>query len=72
VEQNGRLIPAVPVEVADVCGAGDTFLAALAYGYLEHKDMQLAIEFAMQASAVTVQHVGVYAPTIKEIKQEKS
>lgn len=71
-EWNGRLIPAEPVEVADVCGAGDTFLAALAYGYLEYQDMQLAIEFAMRASAVTVQHVGVYAPTIKEINQEKS
>lgn len=69
---NGRLIPAVPVEVADVCGAGDTFLAALAYGYLEHKDMDAAIRFALKASAVTVQHVGVYAPTPEEINQEKS
>jgi hypothetical protein len=27
-----------------------------------------AIEFALAASAVTVQHHGVYAPTLEEIK----
>jgi sugar/nucleoside kinase (ribokinase family) len=30
-------------------------------------DMQQAIEFAVRASAVTVQHTGVYAPTREEI-----
>jgi len=56
------------VEVADVCGAGDTFLAALAFQYLKSKDMHVAITFAIKASAVTVQHLGNYAPTIEEIK----
>ena len=69
---NGRLIPAEPVEVADVCGAGDTFLAALTYGYLAYNELDQAIEFAIRASAVTVQHVGVYAPKLEEINQEKS
>jgi D-beta-D-heptose 7-phosphate kinase/D-beta-D-heptose 1-phosphate adenosyltransferase len=69
---NGRLYPAQPVEVSDVCGAGDTFLAALCYGYLETQDMAQAVEFALRASAVTVQHVGVYAPRLEEINQEKS
>lgn len=55
------------VEVADVCGAGDTFLAALTYEYLNTKDMHKAIGFAINASAVTVQHLGNYAPTLKEI-----
>lgn len=71
-EWNGVLFPAEPVEVADVCGAGDTFLAALAYGYLDNNNnMDAAIRFALKASAVTVQHVGVYAPTLEEINQEK-
>lgn len=57
-----------PVEVVDVCGAGDTFLAALAYSYLTNNDINQAIRFAIRASAVTVQHTGVYAPTLKEIQ----
>lgn len=59
--------PAPLVEVSDVCGAGDTFLSALAYQYLNTKDIQQAIKFAIKASAVTVQHLGVYAPTLEEI-----
>ena len=56
------------VEVADVCGAGDTFLAAVCYQYLNTVNMHLAIGFAINASAVTVQHLGNYAPTLEEIK----
>lgn len=56
------------VEVADVCGAGDTFLAAVCYQYLNTLDMHSAIVFAINASAVTVQHLGNYAPTLDEIK----
>jgi len=55
------------VEVADVCGAGDTFLSALVYEYLNTLDMHQAIGFAINASAITVQHLGNYAPTLKEI-----
>jgi D-beta-D-heptose 7-phosphate kinase/D-beta-D-heptose 1-phosphate adenosyltransferase len=56
------------INVTDVCGAGDTFLAALVVKYLETKNMETAIEFAIKASSVTVQHIGVYAPTLKEIE----
>lgn len=55
------------VGVGDVCGAGDTFLASLVYQYLSTGDMPTAIKFAMNAAAVTVQHLGVYAPTLEEI-----
>lgn len=60
--------PAPSVEVVDVTGAGDTFLAALTFMYLQTNDIKVAIEFANRASAITVQHVGCYAPTLKEIK----
>ncbi len=56
------------VEVVDVTGAGDTFLSALAYMYLNTKNIKTAMEFATRAAAVTVQHVGCYAPELKEIK----
>lgn len=57
-------------EVHDVCGAGDTFLAALVIGYLKDNCINKAIPFAMQAAAITIKHIGVYAPTLEEIQNE--
>jgi sugar/nucleoside kinase (ribokinase family) len=51
-----------------VTGAGDTFLAALAYQYLVTQDIKSAVEFATLAASITVQHLGVYAPLLEEIK----
>lgn len=56
------------VEVSDVTGAGDTFLSAFAYQYINTKNLLQSTQFAIAASAVTVQHLGVYAPTLEEIK----
>jgi D-glycero-beta-D-manno-heptose-7-phosphate kinase len=67
-EYKGVIYPAVNTEVVDVCGAGDTFLAALTFSYLNTRNMEKAISFANKASALTVQHSGVYAPKLKEIK----
>jgi D-beta-D-heptose 7-phosphate kinase/D-beta-D-heptose 1-phosphate adenosyltransferase len=64
----GNIYPVPEVGVTDVCGAGDTFLAALVYQHLMYGDIRVAIDFANRASAVTVQHSGVYAPTLEEIK----
>ena len=55
------------VEVVDVTGAGDTFLAALTYRFLETNDIKQAMDFANKAASVTVQHMGVYSPTLEEI-----
>lgn len=60
------------VSVHDVCGAGDTFLAAVAFEYLRKKDMEIAIVFAMKAASITVQKIGVYAPTLEEIENGKT
>lgn len=57
-----------PETVTDVCGAGDTFLSALVYKFLENKQMIEAIKFANKAAAITVQHIGVYSPTLGEIQ----
>ena len=62
--------PSIDVQVSDVTGAGDTFLSALTYAYLNTSDIKLSIPFAIQASSVTVQHVGVYAPALEEIENE--
>ena len=58
--------PAPFIEVTDVCGAGDTFLASLVYFHLTTCNMELAIPLANKASAVTVQKIGTYAPTMEE------
>jgi sugar/nucleoside kinase (ribokinase family) len=55
------------VDVVDVCGAGDTFLAALAVQYLYTKNIEQSIIFANVAAGLTVQHRGNYAPTYDEI-----
>ena len=70
-EHRGVNYPAEQVEVVDVCGAGDTFLAALAYWYLSTKDLTTAIKFANLASAMAVQHTGVYVPSSADIDQIK-
>lgn len=66
--QPERTFPAPKVEVSDVCGAGDTFLAALTREYLVSGDLARATAFAVRAAAVTVQHLGVYAPRPEEIQ----
>ncbi len=61
-------LPAPEVEVADVTGAGDTFLAALTVEWLTTRDLGSSIKCAIRAASVTVQHFGVYAPTWDELK----
>ena len=68
VEWKDRKFIPPKVEAHDVCGAGDTFLASLAYSY--NNDMDKAIQFAMRAAAITVQKIGVYAPTLEEINND--
>jgi len=63
----GVLHPAPLVEVSDVCGAGDTFLAALAYYHTTNKNIEAAIQYANYAASITVKHLGVYAPSLEEI-----
>jgi len=60
--------PTKAVEVNDVCGCGDTFLAALTLQYLYTKDIEKSIIFANIAAGITVQHRGNYAPSYDEIR----
>jgi len=66
---NDKIYPAPKVEVSDVCGAGDTFLAFLVYGYLLYeKNIDKAIEIANQAASISVRHRGNYAPRLSELE----
>jgi len=50
----GTTYPAEKVEVMDVSGAGDTFLAGLVYKYLQTNNISESIIFANQMAAIVV------------------
>jgi len=52
--------PTEECEVFDVSGAGDTFLAALVYRYLEVGDIPAALKFANECARIVVQKFGTY------------
>lgn len=66
-EFRGIVYPAKEVRVRDVCGAGDSFLAALVYRTCITCSIELSMVFAVRAASISVQHLGVYAPTLKEL-----
>ena len=68
-EYKGKLYPAEKVKVFDVVGAGDTFLAALTYGYLKYGTIEEAIPLANKAAAVAVSHRGTYVLTEEDVKK---
>ena len=53
-----RMYPAKPIEVVDVCGAGDVFLAAMVVRHLDTGDMSKALPFANEKAAISCQRVG--------------
>jgi bifunctional ADP-heptose synthase (sugar kinase/adenylyltransferase) len=55
------------VTVFDVVGAGDTFLATLAYFYLLLGSIEKAIPYANKASSIVVQHTGTYVLTEQDL-----
>jgi bifunctional ADP-heptose synthase (sugar kinase/adenylyltransferase) len=63
---NDYIYPSQKVNVFDVVGAGDTFLAGLVYAYLATGDITKAIPVANKASAIAVQHYGCYTLTKEE------
>jgi len=66
------LYQSASAEVFDVCGAGDTFFAALISDYLQHRKMPDAIKFANACAAITVSKIGAYSPTPEELQQVRS
>ena len=56
------------VEVFDVAGAGDTFLAGATYALAAGADLSQSVEFGNLAAACSVKHVGVVAVAPAEIR----
>lgn len=59
---NNKSYTTVPesVEVTDVTGAGDCFLAAFVYGLTKKYDYQKCLDIATRAATISVQHLGTY------------
>ena len=66
---NNMLYPAEKVNVYDVVGAGDTFLAALVYGYLAYNDIEQALMLGNRAAAIAVQQLGTYVLQQEDIHE---
>lgn len=54
-----KTFPVPLVEVKDVSGAGDTFIAGLCYKFLRTKDIEKSIRFANECATKVVQKKGV-------------
>lgn len=70
---DGRVthVPAPPVEVVDTTGAGDCFVAALAYDVARGHPLTRAAEFACRAASLSVTGVGARGgfPTLSEVER---
>ncbi len=63
------LYPAEKVNVYDVVGAGDTFLAALVYGYITTNNIDESLMLGNRAAAIAVQQLGTYILTEEDVKK---
>lgn len=62
-----KIFPAPLVDVFDVTGAGDIFLASLCFFYLYFNDLAKAIQMAIFLASKSVQHCGIYVLTLDDI-----
>jgi len=56
-------LPAIPTDVRDVCGAGDTVLAAIGAGTLDGNCLRMACRLAAKAGGHQVGEIGIAAVT---------
>ena len=62
-------IPVDAVEVNDVTGAGDCFLAAFVYGLTKEYDYEKCLQLAVKGSTEAVTHVGTYTLNVSDIEE---
>ncbi len=62
-------IPVEQVEVSDVTGAGDCFLAAFVYGLTKEYTYEKCLQLAVKGSTEAVTHVGTYTLAISDLEE---
>lgn len=65
----GNIFTGPKVDVFDVTGAGDVFLASLCYFYLATEDLEAAIQASVYLASKSVQHMGTYTLTEEDINE---
>jgi bifunctional ADP-heptose synthase (sugar kinase/adenylyltransferase) len=65
----GKVYKTKPAKTYDACGAGDTFFSALVFKYIQTESIEESIIYANAASSITVNHIGVYSPSVEEIEE---
>jgi len=58
-----------PVEVNDVTGAGDCFLATFVYGLSIGKDYEASLKLAIKGATESVKHVGTYVIKPEDLQE---
>jgi D-beta-D-heptose 7-phosphate kinase/D-beta-D-heptose 1-phosphate adenosyltransferase len=58
-----------PVEVSDVTGAGDCFLAVFVYGLTIGKDYEASLKLAVKGATESVKHTGAYTIKIEDLQE---
>ena len=62
-------IPVESVEVSDVTGAGDCFLAAFVFGLTKQYNHKHCLELAVKGSREAVKHVGTHTLTVSDLEE---
>ena len=62
-----KTFPVPITRVFDVTGAGDTFLAALVFYYIQLPSLDECINFANRCAAIAVQNPGTYTLTMEDV-----
>lgn len=70
IDKESYDIPVETVEVSDVTGAGDCFLAAFVYALTKDYDYATALKLAVQGSTESVKHVGTYVLKESDLKKK--
>jgi D-beta-D-heptose 7-phosphate kinase/D-beta-D-heptose 1-phosphate adenosyltransferase len=70
IEGKEYRVPVETVEVADVTGAGDCFLAALVYGLVKGYKHEKSLDIAVRGSRKSVSQNGTYSLTIQDLEQK--
>lgn len=68
-DQTFPIFKADTVQVADVCGAGDSFMVGLVSGFIKTQgDMSTSMRIANRVAAISVQNFGTHAVSLEEIR----
>jgi len=69
IDDNVFEVPVDNLEVTDVTGAGDCFMAGFVYGLTKEYNFQKCLEIAIKGSTKSVKHSGTYILTQQDIEE---